>query len=71
MTSSVVQLNGKILNRKYIWLYYTERCPSNLAPEINITKETKNIRGLVAVAILLAPVSFRQKPNIPFCNPLK
>ena len=41
------------------------------APAMYITKEQKSTYYVVAMATLLAPVSFCEKPNIPICNLLK
>ena len=35
---------------------------------MSITKETNYTRSVVAIVTLLAPVSFRPKPNIPIYN---
>ena len=49
-----------------------EQCSSNLAPESYITKKKQNdTYYVVAMATILAPVSFSEKPNIPICNLIK
>ena len=50
----------------------SKQCSSNLAPAMYITKEKLNDTYYVAaIAILLAPFFFCEKPNIPICNLLK
>ena len=48
-----------------------EQSSSNLAPEMYIAKKLNGTYYVVAVATILAPVSFCEKPNIPICNLLK
>ena len=46
-----------------------EQCSYNLAQEMYIVKKRQNeTYHVVAMATLLAPVSFYEKPNIPICN---
>ena len=63
-------LNNKILNQEYLHKYWSsvlqtwhQKCASQ--------KKQNDTYYVIAMATLLAPVSFCEKPNIPICNLLK
>ena len=66
MTSWVVQLKQNNTQSR-MSPEILEQCSSNLAPEMYIKKKSDNYY-VVAMATLLAPVSFCEKPNVPISN---
>ena len=69
MTSYLTK-NGKILNKRYLWKYrssvletWHHKCASQ-------RKQNDTLNG-VAIATLLAPISFCQKAKNPHLQPLR